>query len=115
MGESGFDNVPKRVGFCCAMQAVILAIGIGISINMSAVGDVAKQNTSTVTAVTTNWSVIPFTEVRVTDDKCNLFEDSMFERQWGGTSPGCLVNKMNFLGYGTEQAIMTNSEYDSYI
>ena len=83
---SGIENLPKRVGFCCAMQTVILAIGVVITINMSEIGKVQSQNTSTVTAVTKNWLVTPFTSVRVTDSKCKSFEEPVFEREWGGTS-----------------------------
>lgn len=54
--------------------------------------------------------------MRVTDDKCDNDEESMFVRNWGGTEQGCLVNKMDaFFSYSTYQEIMTTADYDSYI
>ena len=41
MSGSGFGNVPKRVGFGCLMQLLILVIGIVVSIHMANVREVA--------------------------------------------------------------------------
>ena len=81
----GLENIPKRVGFGCMMQILIFAIGVFICVQMSEIKSVSKQNTSTVTAVATSWSVVPFTSIRVTDDKCKSSEESVFIRHWGGT------------------------------
>ena len=62
-----------------------------------------------------DWETIPFTSVRVTDDKCTGSEVNVWERLWKGTEQGCLVNKLNTIGYGSQQVVMTKSEYDDYI
>ena len=86
MGETGVNNLPKHVGFCCAMQAVILlSIGVAITIKMSVVNNVPNENTSIVTEITNNWNVIPFIDVRVTKDRCKSGEEPMIIHQWAGT------------------------------
>ena len=116
MGEAGFNNLPKRVGFCCAMQTMILGIGIHISISMyGGVEVVNYQNTSTVTDVIENWTRIPFTEVRVTEDKCMDDEYRMFYRIWYGTKSGCLVNKIVAYDKDSKQTILTDSDNNEYL
>ena len=58
---------------------------------------------------------IPFTKIVTTDDKCPSGTESVFTRRWAGTEMGCLVNKLDFIGYGSTQVVMTQNEYDSYI
>ena len=77
------------------------------------VGKVSDQNTQTVTAVIDDWNTLPFTSVTVTDDKCPAGTETMFNRHWGGTDSGCLVNKQG--ASGSSQSIMTQSEYDAYV
>ena len=63
-----------------------------------------------------DWQTIPFVSVRVTDDKCNSNEESMFVRRWGGTERGCSVFKISGLFDGkTGHVVMTVSDYDEYI
>jgi len=68
-----------------------------------------------VTQITDDWMVVPFTKIKVTDDKCASGTYSVFNRVWGGTEQGCLVNKLDWMGYGSSQVVMTTREYDSYI
>ena len=116
MASEGISNVPKRVGFCFLMQLLIIGLGIVITLNMQSVGRVSNQNTSTVSAVIDDWNTVPFTEVRVTDDKCKSNEQSVFVREWAGIEQGCLVNKLDgYLSFSTNQVVMTMQEYDDYI
>ena len=107
--SSGFSNVPKRVLCGCLAQLVIMVLGIAIVIQMNAVGNVSDQNLSTIADIIDDWSTIPITEITVTDDKCLSGTESIFVREWQGTQPGCLVNKMGTFGVfsGSEQVIMT--------
>ena len=113
--SGGPGNVPKRVYFGVLTQMIIMVLGIVLTIQMSQVGKISDQNTNTVTQITDDWMTIPFTKIVVTDDKCSSGADSVFTRRWGGTEQGCLVNKLDWMGYGSSQVVMTNSEYDSYI
>jgi len=102
--------------FACVMQLLVLILGIIVTIHMVEVGMVSDQNTNTVGQVVEDWNKIPFTSVRVTDDKCTSKEESVFVRNWAGTEQGCLVNKIDtWTGYSSEQVVMSISEYDSYI
>ena len=115
MAEDGISNVPKRVTFCCLMQLVILVLGVIITFNMYEVASVARQNNATVTEIIDNWNVLPFTKIRVANNKCKDSEESVFVRKWGGSEEGCLVNKRTLLGFSTEQVVMTTNEYNRYI
>ena len=116
MASEGISNVPKRVGFCCLMQLLIIGLGIVITLNMQTVDRVSNQNTTTVSAVIDDWNTVPFTDVRVTDGKCKSDEQSVFVREWAGVEQGCLVNKVDgFMSFSTTQHVMTMQEYDDYI
>ena len=82
--------------------------------HMIDVGKVSDQNTQTVTAVIDDWNILPFTSVTVTDVQCPAGTETMFNRHWGGTDSGCLVNKQG-TGNSGSQSIMTQSEYDAYV
>ena len=111
----GPENVPKRVYCGCLSQMVILVFGIVLTRNMNKIGVISDQNTSTVTQIVDDWNELPFTKILVTDDKCPSGTDSVFKVNWGGTETGCLVNKLGTFGYSASQAVMTTSEYESYI
>ena len=108
--SSGFSNLPKRVICGCLAQLVIMILGIAIVVQMSAVGNVSDQNLSTFSDLLRDWSTIPITEITVTDDDCLSGTESIFVREWRGTEPGCLVNKIGTFGSvisGSSQVIMT--------
>lgn len=113
--SGGISNVPKRVLCNCVNQLIILVIGIALTMHMGKVGKVSNQNTQTISAIVDDWTTIPFTKVRVTDNKCSATEESVFKRNWAGTEQGCLVNKIDTWGFGTTQTVMTTREYDNYI
>ena len=113
--SGGPGNVPKRVCTGLVFQLVILIIGIVLAIQMSRVGVVSDQNTNTVTEIVDDWNELPFVKVLSTDDKCPSGTESIFVREWGGSEPGCLVNKADTWGFGSTQTVMTQSEYNSYV
>jgi|ERR1719264_1689041 len=101
MGSSGPGNTPKRVSLGFLVQVIIVIIGVLLIKHQKNVSEVSEQNTNTVTQVVDNWNVLPFIDLDVTDDKCPASTDPVFVRSWGGTQTGCLVNKLNWTGYGS--------------
>ncbi len=113
--SGGPGNVPKRVYCGLLTQLIVLVTGIVLTMQMHKVGVISDQNTNTVTQVSDDWTTLPFTKITVTDDKCTIGTVPVFTRQWAGTEMGCLVNKLDWIGYGSSQVVMTMSEYDSYV
>ena len=113
--SGGPGNVPKRVYFGLLSQLIILVTGIVLTMQMHKVGVISDQNTNTVTQVSDDWTTLPFTKIVVTDDKCPSGTEPVFVREWAGTEMGCLVNKLDWIGYGSSQVVMTTREYDDYV
>lgn len=112
---AGPGNTPKRVTIGFLVQVILVVIGVVLIKQQKNVQEVSDQNTNTVTQVVENWNTMPFIGLSVTDDKCAIGTESIFERKWGGSTEGCLVNKLDTFGWSSTQVVMTKDEYDDYI
>ena len=98
---AGPENTPKRVTLGFITQVALVVIGVVLIKQQKSIKEVSEQNTNTVTQVVENWNTMPLVNMKVTDDKCPSGTDSIFVRPWGGSTSGCLVNKLDTWGYST--------------
>ena len=62
-----------------------------------------------VTDLVRDWKVVPFTEIEVSEERCDYDKVPVFESTWSGTEPGCRV--YNTLYFNSQEYIMSEQDF----
>ena len=101
-------------GSACICNVVQCILAIMLLVYMGEVDKLTTVSLSSVTQVTSDWTVKPWTDVVVRKESqgyygCASGEEILFSKKWGGTVKGCKWSNSNDIN----EAIITYTEYES--